>query len=141
MSELACNWCLEVECTCKADRQVRGQEEWSTVVIESPYAGDVKKNMRYLRACMRDCILRKEAPYASHGLYTQDDVLRDDVPEERKLGIEAGFALRNRLHKTMVYTDLGYSTGMRYGIKHAEDAGHPIEYRTLGGEWAQWWAQ
>lgn len=83
---------------------------------------------------MRDCILRHEAPYASRALYTQPGALRDKVPEERKLGIEAGFAFRARLQKTVVYTDPGYSTGMRYGIKHAEELGHPIEYRTLGGE-------
>lgn len=110
--------------------------EWTIVVVESPYAGDIEKNMRYLRACMRDCILRHEAPYASHALYTQPGVLKDEVPEERKLGIEAGFAFRPRTQKTVVYIDLGYSTGMKYGIKHAEEIGHPIEYRTLGGEWA-----
>ena len=106
-----------------------------TVVIESPYAGDIKRNMRYLRACMRDCLLRGEAPFASHALYTQPGVLRDDVPEERQHGIEAGFAFRPLTKKTVVYIDLGYSTGMQYGIKHAEEIGHPIEYRSLGGEW------
>lgn len=112
-------------------------KKWTTVVVESPYAGDIEKNKRYLRACMRDCILRGEAPYASHGLYTQEGVLCDEVPDERKMGIEAGFAFRARLQKTVVYTDLGYSTGMKFGIKHAEEINHPIEYRTLGGEWAR----
>lgn len=113
------------------------QQNWVTVVVESPYAGDIEKNMRYVRACMRDCILRGEAPYASHALYTQPGILRDEVPEERKMGIEAGFAFRATTKKTVVYYDLGYSTGMKYGIAHAESIGHPIEYRTLGGEWAQ----
>jgi len=108
------------------------------VVIESPYAGDIERNMRYLRACMRDCILNhNEAPYASHALYTQPGVLRDEVPEERKMGIEAGFVFRPLTKRTVVYTDLGYSTGMKYGIKHATEIEHPIEYRILGGEWAQ----
>jgi hypothetical protein len=56
------------------------------VVIESPYAGDVERNLRYVRACMRDCLLRGEAPYASHALYTQPDVLCDEIPEERQYG-------------------------------------------------------
>ena len=111
------------------------QQKWTTVVIESPYAGDIEKNMRYLRACMSDCIHRHEAPYASHALYTQPGVLNDELPEERKLGIEAGFAFRAQLEKTVVYIDLGYSTGMKYGIKHAEDIQHPIEYRVLGNDW------
>lgn len=107
------------------------------VVIESPYAGDIEKNLRYLRACMRDCLLRGEAPYASHALYTQPGVLRDEVPEERQHGIEAGFAFRPLMKKTVVYEDLGYSRGMKYGIQHAQEIDHPIEYRRLGGEWAQ----
>lgn len=108
-----------------------------TVVIESPYAGDVATNLRYLRACMRDCLLRGESPYASHALYTQEGVLRDDVPEERKLGIEAGFVWRAASSATVVYEDLGYSSGMVLGIKAAEAMGHPVEIRRLGGEWSR----
>ena len=107
------------------------------VIIESPYAGDIDKNMRYLRACMRDCLLRDEAPFASHALYTQEGVLRDEIHEERKHGIEAGFAWRSVSDATIVYTDLGTSRGMEYGIAHAKELNHPIEYRTLGGEWLQ----
>lgn len=105
------------------------------VVIESPYAGDTEKNLRYVRACMRDCLLRGEAPFASHALYTQPGVLRDDVPEERQHGIEAGFAFRPLMAKTVVYEDLGYSNGMNHGIAHAIEIGHPIEYRKLGPDW------
>lgn len=60
------------------------------VVVESPYAGNVERNLAYARACLHDCLLRGEAPIASHLLYTQPGVLDDDRPEERKLGIEAG---------------------------------------------------
>lgn len=107
------------------------------VIVESPYAGDVSTNVAYLRACLHDCILRGEAPFASHGLYTQPGVLRDDVPGERALGIGAGLEWRRFAHKTVVYTDLGITEGMRRGIEHAAqldlvtDFGHPIEFRTL----------
>ena len=47
------------------------------VILESPYAGDVETNLRNARAAMRDCLLRGEAPYASHLLYTQPGVLDD----------------------------------------------------------------
>jgi hypothetical protein len=107
------------------------------VVIESPYAGNIEQNLRYVRACMRDCLLRGEAPFASHALYTQPGVLCDEVPAEREHGIQAGFAFRALTQKTVVYEDLGYSRGMNYGIKHAIDIGHLIEYRKLGGEWEQ----
>ena len=102
------------------------------VVIESPYAGDIEKNLRYLRACMHDCFKRGEAPFASHGLYTQPGVLRDEVAEEREMGIVGGFAWRDAAEVTVVYTDLGMSKGMEYGIADAVKKGRPIEYRTLG---------
>jgi hypothetical protein len=101
------------------------------VIIESPYAGDVETNLRYLRAAMRDCLLRGEAPFASHGLYTQPGVLNDDIPAERQHGIEAGFAWRQASELTVVYHDLGMSRGMQSGIAGAEKLGKPIEYRSL----------
>jgi hypothetical protein len=110
-------------------------KEATPVIVESPYAGDIERNLRYVRACMRDCLLKGEAPFASHALYTQHGVLRDEDPAERQHGIEAGFAFRQLTKKTVVYTDLGLSAGMKYGIKHAEQIGHPIEYRTLRDEW------
>jgi hypothetical protein len=39
------------------------------VVVESPYAGDVERNVKYAKACMLDCLHRGEAPFASHLLY------------------------------------------------------------------------
>lgn len=105
------------------------------VLVESPFAGDVERNLRYLRACMRDCFLRGELPFASHALYTQPGVLDDNDPAERQLGIDAGLAWGAHAVKTVVYTDLGMSRGMRYGIDNATAAGRPVEYRTLPG-WA-----
>ncbi len=102
------------------------------VVIESPYAGNVSRNVRYARACVRDCLARGEAPYASHLFYTQPDVLDDTIPEQRALGIEAGLAWGECALATVVYTDLGWSTGMRYGVKRAEAMFRPVEYRKLG---------
>jgi len=109
------------------------------VVIESPYASKTKsglaRNLRYLRACMRDCLRRGEAPFASHGLYTQPGVLVDEVPEEREMGIAAGFVWRQFANRTVVYADLGVTDGMRQGIEHAKVNGLPYEVRTLGRDW------
>ena len=102
------------------------------VIIESPYAGDISRHIDYLRLCMADSLRRGEAPYASHGLYTQPGVLDDTVPEERALGIEAGFVWRNVAEASVIYVDMGMSSGMRAGIKHALDMGHPITVRALG---------
>jgi len=106
------------------------------VLVESPFAGDVEKNLRYLRAAMRDCLLRGEAPFASHALYTQPGVLDDQVPNERALGIEAGLLWGRHAAKTVVYEDLGISKGMTFGIARAESEGRVVERRRLGGEWA-----
>ncbi len=104
-----------------------------TVILESPYAGDIDENLRYLRACMRDCLLRGEAPFASHGLYTQPGVLRDEVPEEREHGIMAGFAWRAAAEKTVFYVDRGWSRGMVFGKEHVERHSLPFEIRNLVG--------
>jgi hypothetical protein len=103
------------------------------VVVESPFAGDVQRNLRYLRAAMRDCLLKGEAPYASHGLYTQPGVLDDAVPSEREHGITAGFAWRRAAEATVVYVDLGITPGMQQGIDDAAGRGSPVEFRTLEG--------
>ena len=99
------------------------------VIIESPYAGDVELNVEYAKACMLDSLVRGEAPYLSHLLYTQ--VVDDTVPKERTLGIYAGFAWRPKADKTIVYTDLGISPGMELGIDDAKKHGHEIVYRSL----------
>ena len=99
------------------------------VILESPFSGDVDKNTEYARKCMKDCLMRGEAPMVSHLLYTQ--CLDDNVPEERFLGIEAGLAFKSVVSKTVVYTDLGISKGMEYGINNALSNGREIEYRTI----------
>lgn len=98
------------------------------VVVETPYAGDVERNLRYLRACLRDCLHRGEAPIASHGLYTQPGVLDDDKPEERELGIAAGLAWLPVADVQVFYVDLGWSKGMKAA---ASQGSTPMETRTL----------
>ncbi|MFH0808701.1 MAG: hypothetical protein V1888_03765 [archaeon] len=101
------------------------------VILESPFAGDVEKNLKYARKCMRDCFIRGEFPFASHLLYTQKGILDDDDCEERKLGIGAGLCWGKFASKTVVYTDLGITEGMKEGIKNAEDCGREVEMRKL----------
>ena len=104
------------------------------VVLESPYAGNVEKNVKYAKDCVKDCLSRGETPFASHLIYTQDGVLDDTIHEERQLGMKAGFEWRYGAEATVVYTDLGISKGMECGIKEAEEMGHKIEYRKLYAE-------
>lgn len=103
------------------------------VILESPFSGNVGRNKAYARACLRDCIKRGEAPFASHLLYTQAGVLDDDIPEERMQGIHAGFAWHKVADAAVVYTDYGISKGMQYGIDNAAKLNLPVEYRQLFG--------
>lgn len=108
-------------------------ERLRLVVVESPYAGDVERNVTYARAAMADCLRRGEAPIASHLLYTQPGILDDLIPEERRLGIEAGLVWARHAEASVVYTDLGISGGMRLAVDRAESERRPVEYRTLAG--------
>ena len=101
------------------------------VIVESPYAGDVEANLTYARACLRDCLARGEAPLASHLLYTQPGVLRDNIPDERALGIKAGLEWGRHAEKTVVYVDREISNGMHLGMRAARIAGRKIEFRAL----------
>jgi len=83
--------------------------------------------MVYARECLLDSLRRGEAPLASHLLYTQ--VLDDEVPEDRSLGMSAGFAWNRHAELVAVYADLGVSRGMRTGISIAETHGIPVEHR------------
>lgn len=100
------------------------------VILESPYAGDVERNVAYAKRCLYDSLSRGEAPIASHLLYP--GVLDDDVPTERLWGIDAGLAWKRVADASVVYTDLGVTRGMKYGIEAAKAAGVTVEFRSIG---------
>ena len=108
------------------------------VIIESPYAATqyrtVEQNIEYAQLCMRDSLSRNEAPYASHLLYTQPNVLDDTVPSQRAQGISAGFAWRNVADLTVFYVDYGYSSGMQLGLQDCINKNKPYEIRKILGE-------
>lgn len=118
------------------------------VIVESPFRTtcilvaahsitiEEADNVAYARACMRDCLHRGEAPYASHLLYTQPGVLDDSVPEERAHGIEAGLVWKRSAEASIVYCDRGITDGMVLGIQLSQKIGQAVEYRQLGGQWA-----
>jgi len=101
------------------------------VIIESPYAGDTRRNIEYAKACVRDSLEREEAPLASHLLYTQSGILNDNVDHERSLGIRAGHAWLTHAEALIVYGDLGITDGMKKGIWEAYKRRVPITFRFL----------
>lgn len=101
------------------------------VILESPYAGNVERNVSYARRCVRDSLLRGEAPIASHLLYTQEGILNDDIPQERRLGIDAGLEWKSVANKHIFYTDYGMSRGMEYALEQAKKNNIEIEFRKI----------
>jgi hypothetical protein len=109
------------------------------VVIESPFAtkdpDEAVRNVRYVRAAVRDCLKRGEAPFASHALYTLPGILDDTSQEERQVGMRAGFAWGEIADAIVVYTDLGITSGMKGGMTRARNRGQAVEERSLGAAW------
>lgn len=130
------------------------------VFVESPFAGATEEerteHLRYARAAMADCFERGEIPIASHLLYTQEGILDDTIPDERRKGMEAGFVLREFLGEavnagvgarrdslgqvypkaiayTAVYQDRGISPGMQRGIEDSSANGVKVLFRSLPG--------
>lgn len=113
-----------------------------TVIIESPYAGDIDKNIDYAWKCVRDSCSRGEAPFASHLLYTvavdkqkyAQEALGTTDDEHwisREEGLKRCEAWRSVAHKTVFYIDLGYSSGMIRAKEHALKMGQEIEERKI----------
>jgi len=96
------------------------------VVIESPYAGDVERNLTYARRAMRWCLDKGLDPCASPLLYTQDGVLDDDDPEDRELGIDSGFEWAAHADAAVFFLDYGMSRGMSYAMEHWLEQGKRI---------------
>jgi hypothetical protein len=109
------------------------------VCIESPFGKNVdgttadaetmKRNVKYLHRCMKDCFDRGEAPYASHAIYPQ--IFDDAKPEERAAGMYAGFAWAAAAELIAVYHDYDVTPGMHKGLSlHPHNI--PVEYRQIG---------
>lgn len=101
------------------------------VILESPYAGDIERNIDYARKCLRHSLLLGESPIASHLLYTQIGVLNDDLPNERQIGIDAGLQWKEVAEKHVFYIDYGMSNGMEYALESAKENNIPTEFRKI----------
>ena len=103
------------------------------VVVESPWRATethtTEQHRVYLEHCMRDCLSRMESPYASH--WGLPDILDDDDPLDRAMGIRAGWSWGDLAEKVCIYGDLGVTDGMRKSIQRYTLLGIPIERRTL----------
>lgn len=111
------------------------------VVIESPYSGDIATNVEYALACVQESLSRKEAPFASHLLYTRfpengsgdyaGHKSDEGDPERRLDGIGAGYRWGKEASLVAMYTDLGISEGMGKAREFYLSRGVRVVYRKL----------
>lgn len=108
---------------------------WKQVIVESPYGDndpiEVMRNEIYCRAAIRDCLLRGEAPFASHGLYPLPGILRDCDVDDRMRGMRAGFAIGELFPTRLFFTDRGLSSGMWDGVIQAKQLNQVCAFRRL----------
>lgn len=101
------------------------------VVIESPYRGGCAEAAKYLDQLMREYFAKGQVPVASHAHYTR--ALNDADQDERKLGMEAGWALNDLAYAAGGYTalclDLGISRGMIEAMRRPTFAAAPLVIR------------
>lgn len=108
------------------------QQKFPLVIVESPYAGDIERNTTYAQRALHDCIMREEAPYASHLLYPQPHVLDENDPDQRVRGILLGYEWWHVANYIVFYTDYGWTDGMEQARDRAIDYKKPYQLRHIG---------
>ncbi len=118
------------------------EQEMKTVMIESPYSGDIAKNTEYARLCMHDSYFNhNEAPFVAHLLWTTLDSKsvenKDFIPDEeepRETALVKCRLMRQKIGIVVFYYDKGWSSGMIRAEKEAFEDKLCIIYRSLNGE-------
>ena len=122
------------------------------VIVESPFKTsrirlpdgeeitiDEDTNVKYALACCRWASDRGLAPFASHLFYTQ---FLDDTDEgERERGIKSGFTWAQVAGQRIFFVDRGFTSGMVWGYKNAEELNQSIKVIKLGGKWDLGWIE
>jgi len=113
----------------------------SVIFLESPYSGDIDRNIRYLALCGFDSsLLHGECPYASHGWMTQHPRAKNYFVSDydhkwdvltRDEAIKRSQLMRHKLDMTVFYTDLGWSRGMLAAKEYCQENKLPYVERTL----------
>lgn len=113
------------------------------VVLESPFSGDIARNVAYAQRAMFDARSRKEIVIAPHLLWTQhhqapghfvsDYDAKYDVPHgDRDVSLQQIHTLRTMAKRVVFYMDYGMSSGMKDGMEQCVKENLPYETRVLG---------
>lgn len=111
----------------KRTQRRRAVRQRKMVYVASRYAGDIPANKAAAVRCCRQVIAEGHMPVASHLLYPQ--LLNDNDPEERELGLTFGLALLGLCDEVWVYGEP--SPGMEREIEEAKQLGKPIQHREV----------
>lgn len=91
------------------------------VYVCSPYRGDTERNITYAKELTRAALEHGYTPITPHLYLTQ--VLDDETPKERELGLLAGQELLKHCEYILVGSRYGISEGMQQEIMIASEAG------------------
>ena len=100
----------------KQQKQHYADKNRRKVYVASRYAGNVEANVKAATRYCRQVIDRGYMPIASHLLYPQ--ILRDDDPAERELGMLFGLALLRDCDEVWVFGEV--SPGVAREIEEAK---------------------
>jgi len=94
------------------------------IYVASAYAGDIKGNVEKAKQYCIHVINEGGVPIAPHLLFTQ--FLDDNVPHERKLGLDLGLKLLEHCDEVWVFGNI--SGGMKREIEKAKELNKPIRW-------------
>ena len=101
------------------------------IYVASKYAGDIQTNLENAIWACRYVIDKGYMPVASHLLYPQ--ILNDNLPRERELGLMFGLALLAVCDEVWVFMANGeVSSGMEREIEEAKRLGIPVRKMEMG---------
>ncbi len=118
--------CHEEKVQAKEERQCELRTR-PLVYICSKYAGEVEVNTYLAAKYCRYAIKQGRIPVASHLMYPQ--VLNDNDPRQREMGLQFGLALLLKCSEVWVFNEnRELSEGMRVEIKFARLHGKTVKY-------------
>ncbi|SHE60783.1 hypothetical protein SAMN02745784_01224 [Tissierella praeacuta DSM 18095] len=94
------------------------------IFVASPYKGDIEKNIEYAKEACRYVLNEGNAFFCPHLLYPQ--ILNDNNPEERKIGIKMGKELLAKCDELWAFGG-HISSGMFEEIEFARKNRIPIK--------------
>ena len=63
---------MPVKTRSQSQNESKAEQTYCIIMIESPYSGDIDRNIRYLDIAIADATINyEECPYASHGAMTR----------------------------------------------------------------------